>query len=168
MRVDHVGRKLVNLYRVKVATRSSNSYRHIRKLATICTKLAFNTPVVALAGLEVWDDEAKDWYSCPPVEGAYVVNMGNLFEQWNNDVYIFNLHRVINRSDIERYSLPFNYNGNPDFIIKYLDKCRDRPDDEKYAPFSVEDYVVQKYKDVYSRVGVYKEETFARPKAAAA
>ncbi|KAJ4160056.1 uncharacterized protein LMH87_007988 [Akanthomyces muscarius] len=119
-----------------------------------------------VAGLEVWDDEAKDWYPCPPVEGAYVVNMGNLFEQWTNDVYISNVHRVINRSGTERYSIPFNYNGNPDFIIKCLDKCRAKSDDEKYAPVSVEDYVVQKYKDVYSRAGVYNQDTFAPVKTA--
>ncbi|KAI1736808.1 Clavaminate synthase-like protein [Xylaria scruposa] len=115
-----------------------------------------------VAGLEVWDDEAKDWYPAPPVEGAYVVNMGNLFEQWTNDKYISNVHRVINRSGEERFSIPFNYNGNPDFIIKCIEKCRATPEEEKYAPVSVEDYVVQKYKDVYSRVGVYKPETYSK------
>jgi isopenicillin N synthase-like dioxygenase len=118
-------------------------------------------------GLEVWDDEAKDWYPAPPVEGAYVVNMGNLFEQWTNDKYISNVHRVINRSGEERFSIPFNYNGNPDFVIKCIEKCRTSPEEEKYAPVSVEDYVVQKYKDVYARAGVYKTETFAGQKVAA-
>ncbi|KAL6811487.1 hypothetical protein J3E69DRAFT_371785 [Trichoderma sp. SZMC 28015] len=115
-------------------------------------------------GLECWDEEAKDWYAIPPVEGAYVVNMGNLFEQWTNDKYISNVHRVINRSGEERYSIPFNYNGNPDFVIKCIESCRVKPEEEKYAPVSVEDYVVQKYKDVYGRVGIYKTETFAPQK----
>ncbi|KAI0121344.1 MFS transporter [Xylariales sp. AK1849] len=106
-------------------------------------------------GLEVWDDEAKDWYPAPPVEGAYVVNMGNLFEQWTNDVYISNVHRVINHSGGDRYSIPFNYNGNPDFVIKCIEKCRARAEEEKHAPVSVEDYVRQKYKDVYARAGIY-------------
>ncbi|KAM0464862.1 hypothetical protein ACHAPV_001853 [Trichoderma viride] len=118
-------------------------------------------------GLEVWDEEVKDWYPVPPVEGAYVVNMGNLFEQWTNDKYISNVHRVINRSGEERFSIPFNYNGNPDFIIKCIEKCRAKPEEEKYAPVSVEDYVVQKYKDVYGRVGIYKSESFAPQKASA-
>ncbi|KAL4732768.1 hypothetical protein ACLX1H_001788 [Fusarium chlamydosporum] len=111
-------------------------------------------------GLEVWDEEVKDWYPAPPVEGAYVVNMGNLFEQWTNDRYVSNVHRVINRSGQERFSIPFNYNGNPDFIIRCIESCRNNTDEEKYAPISVEDYVVQKYKDVYARAGVYKKETF--------
>ena len=107
-------------------------------------------------GLEVWDEDAKSWYPAPPVEGAYVVNLGNLFEQWTNDKYVSNVHRVINKSGDERFSIPFNYNGNPDFIIKCIETCREKPEDEKYAPVSVEDYVRQKYKDVYERVGIYK------------
>ena len=103
----------------------------------------------------MWDDEAQAFYPAPPVEGAYVVNLGNLFEQWTNDEYVSNVHRVINRSGQERYSIPFNYNGNPDFVVKCIEKCRGRVEDEKYAPVSVEDYVRQKYKDVYGRVGIY-------------
>ena len=106
-------------------------------------------------GLEVWDDEAKDFYPAPPVEGAYVVNLGNLFEQWTNDTYVSNVHRVINRLGQERFSIPFNYNGNPDFVVKCIENCRAKAEDEKYAPVSVEDYVRQKYKDVYGRVGIY-------------
>ncbi|KAL3417227.1 2OG-Fe(II)oxygenase superfamily protein [Phlyctema vagabunda] len=106
-------------------------------------------------GLEVWDEEVQDWYPAPPVPGAYVVNLGNLFEQWTNDKYISNVHRVINNSGTDRYSIPFNYNGNPDFVIKCIEACRDRQEDEKYAPITVDDYVRQKYKDVYGRVGIY-------------
>lgn len=106
-------------------------------------------------GLEVWDEEAQEYYPAPPVEGAYVVNLGNLFEQWTNDMYISNVHRVINRSGQERYSIPFNYNGNPEYIIRCIEACRAKEQDEKYAPVSVEEYVRQKYKDVYGRVGIY-------------
>ncbi|KAL7917019.1 hypothetical protein ACQKWADRAFT_307820 [Trichoderma austrokoningii] len=118
-----------------------------------------------IAGLEIWDEEVKDWYPVPPVKGAYVVNVGNLFEQWTNDKYISNIHRVINRSRKERYSIPFNYNGNPDFVIKCIKKCRSKPEEEKYAPVSVEDYVVQKHEDVYSQVCIYKSESIAFQRA---
>ena len=84
------------------------------------------------------------------------MNLGNLFEQWSNDEYVSNVHRVINKSGTERYSIPFNYNGNPDYITKCIESRRAKAEDEKYAPVSVEDYVRQKYKDVYGRVGIYK------------
>lgn len=149
-----------------------------------------------IPGLEVWDAEANDWYPAPPVEGAYVVNLGNLFEQWSNDKYISNIHvshlhlhpftgfqitntphsvssTVLAATDIPSHSTtmylappptssiyPFSRiltgsQGNPDFIIKCIESCRQKEEDEKYAPVSVEDYVRQKYKDVYGRVGIY-------------
>lgn len=106
-------------------------------------------------GLEVWDEESQSYYPVPPIEGAYVVHLGNLFQQWTNDKYMSNVHRVINRSDVDRYSIPFNYNGNLDFVIRCIESCRAKPEDEKYAPISVDDYIRQKYKDVYGRVGIY-------------
>ena len=151
---------LLSVYELTTHTRSGIGAH--RDFGVITLLLQGDVP-----GLEVWDDEVKDWYPAPPVEGAYVVNLGNLFEQWTNDMYVSNVHRVINRSGEERYSIPFNYNGNPDFIVKCIEKCRAKPEEEKYAPVSVEDYVVQKYKDVYGRVGVYKNETFSRQEVAA-
>ena len=107
-------------------------------------------------GLEVWDDDTQSYYDAPPVEGACVVNLGNLFEQWTNEKYLSNVHRVINKSGMERYSISFSYNGNPDFIIQCMETCREQLEDEKCAPISVEDYVRQKDKDIYGRVGIYK------------
>lgn len=78
-------------------------------------------------GLEVWDEETKSFYSAPPLEGAHVVNLGNLFEQWMNDIYVSNVHRVVNKSYGERYSIAFNYYGKPDVIIKCIETCRERP-----------------------------------------
>ncbi|KAL8712437.1 MAG: hypothetical protein Q9220_003285 [cf. Caloplaca sp. 1 TL-2023] len=105
-------------------------------------------------GLEVWDEEAQDWYAVPPVDGAYVVNMGNLFARWTNDQYGSSVHRVIHNAPVDRYSIAFNYNGNPDFEIKCIDSCRSK--EEKYAPIAVEDAIREKYKEVYKAAGIYK------------
>jgi isopenicillin N synthase-like dioxygenase len=65
-------------------------------------------------GLEVWDEPTNQWVLVPPMKDAYVVNLGNLFSQWTNDRYISNLHRVINASGRERYSLAFLFHVSPD------------------------------------------------------
>ncbi|KAL8733964.1 MAG: hypothetical protein Q9166_001725 [cf. Caloplaca sp. 2 TL-2023] len=98
-------------------------------------------------GLEVWDDEAEDWYSVPPVEGAYVVNMGNLFARWTNDEYGSSVH-------VSKPAIALN--GNPDFEIKCIDSCRREGKEEKYAPIAVEDAIREKYKQVYQARGIYK------------
>jgi isopenicillin N synthase-like dioxygenase len=55
-----------------------------------------------------------------------------------------------------RYSFPCNFNGNPDFIIKCLEKCRKKASDEKYPPVTVENFIRPQYADTYGRGGVYE------------
>lgn len=57
----------------------------------------------------VYEKNTDEWLDVVPTKGAYVVNLGNMFMRWSNDKYISNLHRVINKSGKERYSVPFFY-----------------------------------------------------------
>ena len=66
------------------------------------------------------------------------------------------LHRVVSTSGSERYSIPTNFNGNPDFVIKCLEKCRASPEDEKYAPVTVENFIRPQYSATYGRTGHYQ------------
>ncbi|KAF3024398.1 hypothetical protein E8E14_014442 [Neopestalotiopsis sp. 37M] len=106
-------------------------------------------------GLEYWDDEYNEWASVQPLEGALVINLGNMFAQWTNDLYRSVVHRVINFTGVERYSFPFNFNGNPDFVIKCLEHAREKPEDEKYAPVTVENFIRPQYASTYGRIGKY-------------
>ena len=110
-----------------------------------------------VAGLQVYDYATKEWLDVTPVPGAFVINLGNLMMRWSNDRYISNLHRVINVSGEERYSIPVFFSGNPDFVVKCLPNCRREGEQEKYEPITVEQAVLNGYADSYGRAERFKK-----------
>jgi isopenicillin N synthase-like dioxygenase len=61
-------------------------------------------------GLEVYHNE--EWLKIPAVEDVFVINVGDLLGKWSGGVYKSTLHRVINSSDSDRYSVPCFYEGD--------------------------------------------------------
>ncbi len=68
-----------------------------------------------VGGLQVAHDEA--WLEVEPVAGAIVVNTGDMMQVWSNDRYKAALHRVLPRTNRERYSLPYFF--NPTYATNY-------------------------------------------------
>ncbi|KAE8381800.1 hypothetical protein BDV26DRAFT_278426 [Aspergillus bertholletiae] len=93
-----------------------------------------------------------------PVEGVYVVNLGDLFIRMANDKYKSNIHRVINKSGRERYSIPFFFSGNLDYLCECLPNCRDPDEPAKYPPITVQDRVTEAYQESYGRAEKYKKD----------
>ncbi|HCQ65718.1 MAG TPA: isopenicillin N synthase family oxygenase [Rhodobacteraceae bacterium] len=100
-------------------------------------------------GLQVKDPHAAGWIDAPPIEGAYVVNLGDMISRWTNDRYVSTLHRVINTSGNERYSIPFFYTGNPDTEVTCIPTCLDAGERAKYAPVTVLDHLRSMYRKTY-------------------
>ncbi|KAK4910660.1 hypothetical protein LTR49_020695 [Elasticomyces elasticus] len=57
-------------------------------------------------GLEVLNKSGY-WVKAKPVPDAFVVNIADCFMRQTNDFFVSTVHRVINKSGRERYSLPF-------------------------------------------------------------
>ncbi|KAG9239300.1 hypothetical protein BJ875DRAFT_531822 [Amylocarpus encephaloides] len=109
-------------------------------------------------GLQVWEVTTNEWLDVVPTKGAYVVNLGNMFMRWSNDRYFSNLHRVINKSGKERYSIPFFYSGNPDYVIDCLPNCKEEGETSKYPPITVEETIRGSYKASYGAADAYKKQ----------
>lgn len=104
-----------------------------------------------VGGLQIWDRDTSQWVDVTPIPGAYVINLGNMMMRWTNDTYLSNLHRVINKSGQERYSLPFFFSGNPDFVVECLPSCSDKELGAKYSPISVHEWMTGRYADTYGK-----------------
>ena len=79
----------------------------------------------------------------------YVVNIGDLFARWTNQRYVSTLHRVINRSGRERYSVPFFFTGNPLHQVECLPGCLAPGEVPRYAPVTVEQHLMDCYRRTY-------------------
>ena len=64
----------------------------------------FTILLATAPGLEVMNG-AGDWVDAPPRPGAFVVNIGDLFETWSNGSFVATSHRV-RKVSVERYSFP--------------------------------------------------------------
>ncbi len=61
-----------------------------------------------VGGLQVHSRGA--WRDVEPIEGALVINVGDMMQVWSNDLYPAALHRVTPITDKPRLSLPFFFN----------------------------------------------------------
>ncbi|KXS13748.1 putative 2OG-Fe(II) oxygenase family oxidoreductase [Gonapodya prolifera JEL478] len=73
------------------------------------------------------DDDA--WQDVPPVTvpsgapPAIVCNIGDFLQLWTNGLYRSTVHRVINLSGKERYSIAYFANGGMDNEVEPIEKC---------------------------------------------
>jgi isopenicillin N synthase-like dioxygenase len=69
-------------------------------------------------GLEVLNG-AGEWIDVPPVDGTFVVNIGDMLELWTNGAFVATSHRVRKVSE-ERYSFPLFFNVDYHTEVKPL------------------------------------------------
>ena len=102
-----------------------------------------------VGGLEVQNKDGS-WIAAPPMPGAYVVNLGDMIQRWTNGRYRSTLHRVINRSGRERYSIPFFYTGNPDHEVRCIENCLAPGESPAYPPITVSGHIQAMYAKTYA------------------
>lgn len=93
---------------------------------------------------------AGEWIEAPPVEGAFIVNVGDMMERWTNDYFKSTIHRAINRSGKQRYSIPLFFGTNPDVEIAVLESCQSASNPPRYEPIQAGAYVEQRITETYA------------------
>lgn len=98
--------------------------------------------------LQVLNTEGK-WIQAPPIEGAFVVNVGDLMARWTNDYFKSTVHRAINLTGKQRYSIPFFFGPNSTSMIEVLPSCQSPENPPKYDPTTAGDYIKSRFDDTY-------------------
>ncbi|MSQ21671.1 MAG: isopenicillin N synthase family oxygenase [Betaproteobacteria bacterium] len=114
----------------------------------------------SLGGLEV-RNALGDWIGVPPVAGSLVVNIGDLFARWTNDLYTSNFHRAVNVNPEgkARISVPFFVYPHASVEIECLATCQCPDNPPRYEPVNAVEYVRSLIKRSYEtgRPGVARE-----------
>ncbi len=90
------------------------------------------------------------WVDVLPKPGSYVINIGDIMQQWTNDRWVSTLHRVVNppaelANTSRRHSVVFFHQPNYDAVIETLDTCVTREMPLKYDPVTYGDHWMGKW-----------------------
>ncbi|RFU36334.1 hypothetical protein B7463_g66, partial [Scytalidium lignicola] len=103
-------------------------------------------------GLQVWDKNGERWIDIEPNEEAYVVNVGDMLQMWSSGEYKSSIHRVINGDKVDRYSIPFFFDGNINCALKpFNDKEESSVENRKWL--TVEEHMRERFVTTYARAG---------------
>lgn len=101
-----------------------------------------------VGGLQVMNRDGQ-WVEGPPVAGTFVINIGDLVQRLTNDLYLANLHRVVNASGRERYSIPFFIDADADAVFQPLDSRVSAENPARYEPVTCGAHKFGRFKDSF-------------------
>lgn len=110
-------------------------------------------------GLQV-QTKSGEWAHVPKVEGAFVINIGDLMQRWTNDTWVSTLHRVVNppgqeeQSKARRQSIAFFQNINADYNVSCIPSCQSAENPARYPDILAWDHLMEKH---LASVGQEKE-----------
>jgi len=91
------------------------------------------------SGLEVMNGQGQ-WIDVPYIEGALVVNIGDMLEIWTNGEFIATSHRVRKIKE-ERYSFPLFFACDYHTVVEPLPELVARHGETQYSPLRSGDHL---------------------------
>ncbi len=101
-------------------------------------------------GLEV-EARSGEWVAATPIEGTFVINIGDMLENWTNGRFISIKHRVVNRSGAERYSIPYFLNPDYDPVVEPFPEFVSPDNPPRFDPVHVGDFLSHRFDSIWPR-----------------
>ncbi|KIW63091.1 hypothetical protein PV04_09968 [Phialophora macrospora] len=93
-----------------------------------------------IGGLEVLS-KSGEWIKATPIPGSFVINIGDCLMRQTNDFLVSTVHRVINKTGAERFSVPFFFGFNRDMDLTPVPSCVSEDNPAKYPLMTAGEYV---------------------------
>ncbi|XP_026662239.2 2-oxoglutarate-Fe(II) type oxidoreductase hxnY [Phoenix dactylifera] len=102
-------------------------------------------------GLQICREKDKHpqlWEDVRHVDGAFIVNVGDMLERWTNCLFRSTLHRVLTVGQ-ERYSVAFFCDPHYDCVVECLESCCSETSPPRFPPIRCGDYLVERIRTSY-------------------
>ncbi|KAK8866075.1 hypothetical protein IAR55_001226 [Kwoniella newhampshirensis] len=101
------------------------------------------------AALQV-QNRKGDWIDAPYIPNTFVINIGDQFARWTNDIFVSTRHRVLPTLSKDRYSIPFFFGCDHDVPLIPPETCvtDDRP--ARYEVMTAGAYVHMRLSEIYT------------------
>ncbi|KAL5046029.1 hypothetical protein BDW71DRAFT_207706 [Aspergillus fruticulosus] len=96
------------------------------------------------------------WVAAPPIPGTLVVNIADCLATWSNYRFKSTIHRVVNLTGEERYSIPLFFGVDYNTTISIVGNMGSDDNPPCRKLFTAGEYVLQKLSNVY--IGYDKEQ----------
>ncbi|KAG2101501.1 hypothetical protein BD769DRAFT_1676771 [Suillus cothurnatus] len=108
----------------------------------------------------------KQWIKAPPIDGTLLINLGDQFARWtsmlfapcpdsisifkiSDDIFKSTVHRAVNRTGVDRYSIPLFFGTDYDVNIEPVASCVSAERPARYGPVLAGEHVSQRLKEMY-------------------
>lgn len=90
----------------------------------------------SVGGLQVMNKRGQ-WVKATPIDGTFVVNVGDILTRYTNGKFLGTVHRVVNTSGKERYSIPIFLYPSRNAVMKPLPTCIKEGESPKFEVTTV-------------------------------
>ncbi|TCR16049.1 2OG-Fe(II) oxygenase family protein [Streptomyces sp. BK205] len=101
----------------------------------------------SVGGLQVRRPDGS-WRDIQPVEGAFVLNVGEMLMRWTNGLLPATPHRVLSPRSRDRYSVAFFYAASYDTVIEPIGPLARPGQDPSYESVTVGEYLQRRFTEV--------------------
>lgn len=104
-----------------------------------------------VSGLQIERDPGGPWVDVPHVDGALVVNLGDLMQRWTNDRWRSTMHRVVRRpGEPARHSIAHFCAPDHDALVAALPGCVPEGEEPRHPPVVSGEWILPKLTAAYT------------------